>query len=168
LLRNHTFDEGIADIPSFVIRRFYQAESPSDFELARTLRVEVFVQEQAVPLEEEQDEDDDKAVHWLLLHPETQEALATGRLVAYQVVCYARPVAKIGRVAVKRTQRGQRLGEKLMGEILATVEEQGYDQVILDAQTRALPFYAKLGFIPEGDPFFDAGIEHYRMRRILR
>jgi len=168
LLRNHTSDEGLADLPSFVIRRFYRAESPADFELARALRVEVFVQEQAVPLEEEQDEADDQAVHWLFLHPETQEALATGRMIAYQEVCYARPVAKIGRVAVKRNQRGQRLGEKLMGEIMATVDEQGYDQVILDAQARALPFYAKLGFIQEGEAFLDAGIEHYRMRHILR
>lgn len=78
-----------------------------------------------------------------------------------------RPVAKIGRIAVKRSMRGKRLGELVMREILATAMEQGYEQAILDAQVQALPFYEKLGFVAEGDEFLDANIPHYAMRYML-
>jgi len=151
----------------YVIRRFSREESPLDFELALSLRMEVFVEEQAVPEEEELDGKDDEAIHWLVLNTYTLETIATARMLPCQEGCQLRPVAKIGRVAVKRSMRGRRLGELVMQEVLETVAEQGYDQAILDAQVQALPFYEKLGFVVEGDEFMDAGIPHYRMRCVL-
>ena len=151
----------------YVIRRFSREESPLDFELALSLRMEVFVEEQAVPEDEEQDDGDDEAVHWLVLNTYTLETIATARMLPYQEGCQMRPVAKIGRVAVKRSIRGRRLGELVMKEVMETVAEQGYEQAILDAQVQALPFYEKLGFVAEGDEFMDAGIPHYRMRCVL-
>jgi predicted GNAT family N-acyltransferase len=156
-----------APVSPFVIRCFSRVDSPADFDLALALRLEVFVQEQSVPLEEERDAYDNEAVHWLVLKPDTLEAVATGRIVSYQEGCQMRPVAKIGRVAVKRAMRGQRLGELVMREIMKGVAEQGFDQAILDAQVQALPFYQKLGFVAEGEAFLDAGISHYRMRCLL-
>ena len=69
-----------------------------------------------------------------------------------------RPIAKIGRIAVKKDYRGQHLGERIMREILDHIREEGYEQAILDSQTHALKFYEKLGFIAEGDEFEEAGI----------
>lgn len=152
---------------TIVIRRFTREESPLDFDLAMALRMEVFVEEQSVPVEEELDAYDDEAIHWLVLNLGTLEILATGRLISYQEGCQMRPVAKIGRIAVKRSMRGKRLGELVMREILATAMEQGYEQAILDAQVQALPFYEKLGFVAEGDEFLDANIPHYAMRYML-
>lgn len=43
----------------------------------------------------------------------------------------------------------------------------GYTQLILNAQTHAMPFYARAGFTPEGDEFEEAGIAHRTMRRVL-
>jgi predicted GNAT family N-acyltransferase len=40
-------------------------------------------------------------------------------------------------------------------------------QVVLNAQTHALGFYQRHGFVAEGGVFLDAGIEHRRMRRVL-
>jgi len=48
------------------------------------------------------------------------------------------------------------------------VEAEGYDQAILDAQTYALKFYEKLGFIAEGAEFEEGGIPHRRMRLLFR
>lgn len=151
----------------FLCRSFLRTEAPADFEQAMNLRINVFVQEQNVPVELEQDEFDDEALHWVLLHPETQEVVATARIQPYQEACQARPVAKIGRVAVNSSFRGQRLGERLMREILNYCHAEGYEYAILDAQTRVLPFYEKLGFVREGFEFMDAGIPHYRMRLAL-
>ncbi len=154
-------------LPSLILRQFLKAEAPADFERALALRLTVFVEEQAVPLEEERDEADETALHFLVLHPETQESLATGRMMAYQEGCQMRPVAKIGRVAVSKSMRGQGLGEWLMRQILNAIDAERFDQAILDAQVQALPFYEKLGFMAEGDEFLDAGIPHYRMRLVL-
>lgn len=156
------------DYPGLTIKRFRREESPADFERAIHLRTVVFVEEQAVPVEEEQDAYDDEAMHWLIVEAATCEALATGRMVAYQEGCQMRPVAKIGRIAVSKARRGQRLGDWIMREILKTVHSDGYEQAILDSQTYAIPFYEKLGFVAEGEEFLDANIRHYRMRLVLR
>lgn len=149
------------------VRRFLKADAPEDFELSMRLRTDVFIQEQSIPTELELDEFDGEAVHWLLVNPDNQEPVATGRMLSYQEACQARPVAKIGRIAVSQSVRGQRLGERLMREILAYVQAEGYEQAILDAQTRVMPFYEKLGFVKEGFEFMDANIPHYRMRLIF-
>jgi predicted GNAT family N-acyltransferase len=167
-LSTHSLDDQPPTLSPYVIRQFNRQGSASDFERALALRIEVFVEEQAVPIEEEQDEADDEAMHWLILDSATLTALCTARMVPYQEGCQMRPVAKIGRVAVKKTMRGKQLGALIMGEILATVQREGYDQAILDAQVQVIPFYEKLGFVTEGEEFLDAGIRHYRMRSVLR
>lgn len=149
------------------VRRFLKATAPDDFTLALQIRTAVFIEEQAVPEELELDEFDDEAMHWLLLHPDSGLPVATGRMLAYQEACQARPVAKIGRIAVSQSVRGQRVGERLMREILTLVRAEGFEQAILDAQTRVLPFYEKLGFVREGFEFMDANIPHYRMRLVF-
>jgi len=151
----------------YVIRRFSREASPLDFDLAIELRLQVFVQEQAFPPGEDPDEYDDEAIHWLILNLESLETLATARLTSYQEGCQMRPVAKIGRVAVKRSMRGKGLGELVMREILASLDELGYDQAILDSQAQALPFYQKLGFVAEGDEYLEHGVPHYVMRYVL-
>lgn len=149
-----------------VIRRFTREESPLDFDLALDLRKEVFVAEQSIPLEAELDEYDDEAIHWLILNLESLEILATVRMVSYQEGCQMRPVAKIGRIAVKQSARGKGLGLLIMREVLGAVDEQGYDQAILDAHVHLVPFYEKLGFVAEGDPFTIAGVSLSRMRYV--
>lgn len=155
-------------LAGLAFQSFLKAESPSQFEQALRLRTQVFVHEQQVPAEEEQDEYDDEARHWLLIDPSTGDAIATGRMLSYQEGCQMRPVAKIGRIAICQGHRGKGLGHALMREILKAVDAEGFDQAILDAQTSVMPFYAKLGFIAEGDEFLDAGIPHFRMRLLLQ
>lgn len=149
------------------VRIFRTEEAPQDFEQAMQVRTEVFVQEQHVPVEEEQDEYDDEALHWLILNESSGKPVATGRMVSYQEGCQMRPVAKIGRIAVCKSHRGQRLGDWLMRDMMNAAASEGFDQAILDAQTQAMPFYQKLGFVAEGDEFMDANIPHVRMRLLL-
>lgn len=146
---------------------FEGRKSPEKLARALDLRLMVFVVEQGVPLEEERDGYDETAWHWLITDAHTGEALATARVIAYQEACRTRPVAKIGRVAVRRSQRGRRLGETLMRNLLQTIREMGYEQSILDAQAPVVAFYEKLGFVVEGDAFEEAGILHYRMRLVV-
>ena len=78
-----------------------------------------------------------------------------------------RSVAKLERIAVRRSRRGQKLGEQLMRDMLATARKERYEQVILDAQVAVAGFYQALGFVAEGESFMDADIPHIRMRLVL-
>lgn len=148
----------------FVIRRFQRQTHPDDFAQAYAVREIVFIREQQVPPELEQDEEDHTCWHWLCVDSQTQSAVATGRVVSYPEHGNSKPVAKIGRVAVLKTHRGYGLGLSLMKSILADLPGLGFNETILDAQTHALGFYERLGFKAEGDEFMDADIPHYRMR----
>ena len=130
-----------------------------DAELASAydLRTEVFVDEQGCPIEEEIDEVDPVAKHFV--------AVRGGRIVGAARVYEAGGAAKIGRVAVKREYRGQGIGAALMEAAREWAAQAGYDECILHAQTPVLGFYERLGYRAEGEEFYEANIPHYRMRR---
>ena len=117
------------------------------------IRMEVFVAEQNVPEDEERDEWDETAQHFLAL-VDGQRA-ATARAVAK-----APGLVKIGRVAVRAPYRGSGFGARLMRAVEADYPGA---TLMLDAQLQALNFYAKLGYVAEGPVFDDAGIPHRRM-----
>mgnify|MGYP001131698286 CR=1 FL=1 len=120
------------------------------------IRMRVFVEEQGVPLDEELDEDDIHALHYLVRDGEIPAAAA-------RLVPKSDGVAKVGRVAVLPSYRRQGVGTKLMTYILDG-DARSYEEVILDSQLTAVGFYERLGFVAEGDEFLDAGIPHIRMR----
>ena len=72
---------------------------------------------------------------------------------------------RIGRVCTARSARGSGLGALLMK---AAMEHVGDEAAVLDAQTYALDFYARFGFVPEGERYLEDGIEHQTMRRTAK
>lgn len=125
-------------------------------DLALTVRRTVFVDEQAVPLDEEIDGKDGEAWHLLAVDGDT--AVGTARLIAGST-------AKIGRVAVLAAYRGRSLGKQIMAAAHRLAAELGASDIALDAQTYVIPFYEQLGYVAEGSIFLDAGIPHRRMCR---
>jgi predicted GNAT family N-acyltransferase len=125
-----------------------------DFAACFALRLAVFVEEQKVPLEEERDEHDPTALHFL--------ALAAGQPAGTARVLLKEEgrLAKVTRVAVLPGARGAGLGVALMRHIEAAVPAASFT---LDAQLHALPFYERLGYKAEGPVFMEAGIPHRRM-----
>lgn len=126
------------------------------------LRKAVFVEEQGVPLEEELDAYDDSAIHLGVLFDE-HTVVATARVLFPE--SSSRRIAKIGRVAVRRDQRGSGLGKVVMELAHQLIEQLQINESVLDAQVSVVEFYQKLGYLAEGDIFLDAGIEHLKMRR---
>lgn len=119
------------------------------------LRLEVFVAEQRVPLAEEVDAYDATAFHYL--------ALDDGRPVGVaRLAPVSADVAKIGRLAVKKSYRRRGVGSSLIRHILTT-DAWRYRLIVLDAQVAAIGFYERFGFVAEGDVFLDCGIPHRRM-----
>jgi predicted GNAT family N-acyltransferase len=141
--------------------------TPREREAVYTLRIRVFVEEQAVPIEEEIDAHDVLATHFLVrrtdLPAESSHAIvATARLLEQ-----GEGTARIGRVAVLKEYRGLGLGALLLRFIEQFAREQGYARLVLDAQCQALGFYEKLGYMAEGDIFLDCHIEHRCMHKSL-
>jgi len=135
--------------------RVRRADWERDRERLRVVREEVFVREQGVPPDLEWDGLDDGCVH-ALAESDAGEAVGTGRLV---------PDGHLGRMAVLRAWRNRGVGAALLEFLLAEARRRGMPEVVLNAQTHALPFYARHGFIAEGPEFFEAGIPHQTMRR---
>lgn len=124
---------------------------------AQSVRYEVFVIEQKVPLDMEWDEMDSVCIHAVAYDAEGV-AVATGRLL---------PDGHIGRMAVKAAMRGKGIGSQILNVLIDEARKRGDQAVMLNAQTHAEPFYARYGFAREGREFMEAGIPHIHMRRML-
>ncbi len=123
---------------------------------ASPIRFTVFVDEQKVPVELELDEFDPRSCHALALAGET--AVGTGRLL---------PDGHIGRMAVLADWRGKGVGALLLQALIDEARRRGMARVVLNAQTHALGFYARFGFVPEGEEYEEAGLPHRTMSRSL-
>ena len=77
---------------------------------ALKLRIEVFVQEQRIPLEMERDPADEHCLH-AVAYNRLGQPVATGRLLPSEA-----GVARIGRMAVKRLLRGAGQGRAVVGQ----------------------------------------------------
>lgn len=122
-------------------------------EHAQALRIEVFVVEQGVPLELEWDEADEVSTH-AVAYDEAGQPVATGRLL---------PDGHVGRMAVRKSARGEGIGAQVLRTLLDEARRQGHRELVLHAQSHAVGFYLLHGFAPEGEEFIEAGIPHRRM-----
>ena len=69
---------------------------------------------------------------------------------------------RIGRVATAESARGAGLAARL---VRAALELAGERDVVLDAQSHLVDWYAAFGFAPDGRGFVEDGIPHTPMRR---
>ncbi len=124
------------------------------------LRVRVFVDEQGVDPEEEVDDLDRESVQ--IVGVDDTGVIATCRL---------RDLGggewKLERMVVDRRVRRNGVGGRLLAGAEREARERGAREMLLNAQRRAESFYAARGYVPEGDTFLEAEIEHVRMRKEL-
>jgi len=121
------------------------------------IRTTVFVEEQKVPAEMEIDDWDPQCVHAVAFDGEGT-AQGTGRLL---------PDGHIGRMAVLKFARGAGVGSALLTALMEVARARGQREVQLSAQTHAVPFYERHGYVVCGAEYLDAGIPHVDMRRDL-
>ncbi|MEU9183515.1 GNAT family N-acetyltransferase [Streptomyces sp. NPDC048484] len=153
---------------SYVVR---VAEDPADREACFAVRKEVFVVEQQVPEDLEYDLYDADAVHVLAMR-EDGLPLGAGRLL-YGDAAVAKTggesgVGSLGRLAVVRAARGLGVGVALVRGIEDAARARGLTAVDLHAQTHALGFYERLGYVAYGPEYPEAGIAHRAMRIALQ
>ncbi|MFF1725361.1 GNAT family N-acetyltransferase [Streptomyces sviceus] len=153
--------------PTYEVR---VAEDPADREACFAVRKEVFVGEQGVAEDIEYDAYDAVAVHVLAVR-EDGVPLGTGRLLFGEAAAGKTggdaSVGSLGRLAVTREARGLGVGAALVRAVEEAARARGLAAVDLHAQTHALGFYERLGYVAYGPEFPDAGMPHRAMRRVL-
>ncbi len=120
------------------------------------VRREVFIEEQQIPEQEEFDEFDTTALH-LIVYVDEQTA-ATGR------IWHDGKSFRIGRLAVLKKFRGQKIGDLALRLLLYKAFSTGAQTVEISAQTYIMPLYRKFGFKEYGDEYLDGGLPHMVMK----
>ena len=123
-------------------------------EQLREIREQVFIREQQVPLALEWDGLDEKAVHLLALDQQAR-AIGCARIL---------PGGVIGRMAVTQELRNRGVGKAILKKAIAYCRGQGWHDILLSAQTHAISFYERAGFVVCSEIYQDAGIPHRDMR----
>nr|WP_044760957.1 GNAT family N-acetyltransferase [Streptococcus suis] len=123
-----------------------------------TLRVDVFVVEQACPYPEV-DGKDPNCLHLL--------GMDNGELVAYLRILPAGlsyDEVSIGRVVIKSNHRGKGLGRPMMEQAIHFITNEWKEsQIKIGAQAHLEKFYSSLGFEPVSEVYLEDDIPHLEM-----
>ncbi|PZD73334.1 Acetyltransferase [Acaryochloris thomasi RCC1774] len=122
----------------------------------KAIRIEVFHQEQKIDPALDFDGLDEEAIQVVAYIGDQPVGTTRIRQLA--------AATKIERVAVLSPYRKQGVGTAMMLEILTYLSDRSSTDIILSAQCTSESFYRKLGFMPHGEVFREAGIEHIHMR----
>lgn len=125
----------------------------------QNLRQTVFIEEQKVDRSEEFDGLDEAEDTWHFAAFDENE-----RLIGYARLLNT---GKIGRMAVLPEYRNRKIGSQILKETaLLALKNQILNKdkkLFVHAQTRARSFYRRAGFVPVGDIYMEANIEHITM-----
>jgi ElaA protein len=135
--------------------RFDELDNRTLYAILR-LRAEVFVVEQECAFNDVDGRDSEAGAQHVWVERD-------GNVVAYLRVLEERDgSARIGRVVTAASARGEQLGDAVMEAALAGLAGR---TIVLDAQSRLVPWYERLGFSVSGAEFVEDGILHTPMRR---
>jgi predicted GNAT family N-acyltransferase len=137
-----------------------EAQTEAELDAALALRERVFCDEQGVTPAADRDGRDGEATHVVAV--EDERVVGTCRLLLRG------GVARLGRLAVERDQRGRGIGAAILREADRLARAIGAERIALHAQTYARALYVNDGYVECGDAFVEEGIEHVAMEKPLR
>lgn len=138
-------------------------ETKEELNLGFSLRIEVFVKEQNVPMELELDEKDNSENTVHIGFFDSNKLIGVARLIDLD-----KDVIHIGRVGIDKEYRGQGIGRELIIGCENIAQQISKRKIIIElsAQIQAENFYKSLGYNRVNDIIYlDAGIEHVDMRK---
>jgi predicted GNAT family N-acyltransferase len=136
------------------------AETAVEREAALAVRRAVFVEGQGVPIDRELDGKDEDAIH--VVATDGDETVGTARVRTIDA-----ETAKVERVAVIESRRGEGWGRRIMDRVEAEARSQGCSRAMLHAQLPVVSFYRARGYQTVGEEFLDTGVPHVEMTKPL-
>ncbi|KAI9476682.1 hypothetical protein LPJ78_003673 [Coemansia sp. RSA 989] len=135
--------------------------SESELREAIALRIHVFVDIQKFPLDEEVDEYDQTALHFVVKASEHDRVIGTLRVLNNG------EEAKLGRVVISPEHQGQGLGRQMMEfveqHIRSSPDFASCKQIRLGSQLDKQQFYRKCGYEARGNVYDELGCPHIWM-----
>ena len=138
-----------------IIKKYYELTHDEIFNIFQS-RINIFVVEQKCPYKEI-DEYDKIAYHAYIND--------NNNLASYCRIIFKNDYAIIGRVIT--TIRNKGYGKKILLDAIEFIKNNGYKHIEIEAQTYAIGFYEKVGFIPYGNSFLMDDILHVKMKLFL-
>ena len=134
----------------------FRAVNEQDINTAFSIREQVFVLEQQVPRDAENDAFESTANHYVATCEGVPCGAARWRVTDQGI--------KLERFAVLQNYRNRKVGAELLKLVLQDVHAtHAGSKVYLNAQLPAVDFYKQNGFATEGDMFTECDIQHYKM-----
>lgn len=132
----------------------------ADYHRTVALRFEILRRPLGLTFDPEQLAAEDRELHLALFaEDELMACLVLTPLADGQI--------KMRQVAVQAGQQGQGLGRKLVEFSEAVARERGFTRMVLNARDTAVPFYLRLSYAIEGEPFEEVTIPHRHMAKDL-
>ena len=128
-----------------------EALSEDEVTAALALRSRVFIDEQGVSFEADQDGRDPEATHIV--------AVDDGAVIGTCRLLFRGPIARLGRLAVERDRRGDGVAAEILREADRVAVDAGAETIALHAQTYALPLYEAAGAEEYGPTYVEEGRE---------
>ncbi len=122
--------------------------------LLQQVREKVFICEWRIPAKIEFDHCDLQAYHILVCDDQSQEPVATGRIL---------PSGEISRIAVLITHRKQALDKIVLKCLLDIANELGLDDIFINSPLDHVNYFINKGFYIAGSVFMEAGMPRQRM-----
>ena len=120
----------------------------------RFIREEVFCKEQGFV--NEIDDLEDSSFHLLYYFND----LVIGVCRFYEL---EKDIYKIGRIAVLKEFRNKGIGREIVNSAISYIKELKAKKIYIYSQLHAVGFYEKLGFIVEGDIFYEEDHPHKKV-----
>jgi predicted GNAT family N-acyltransferase len=133
------------------------ARNHDEVNAALLLRERVFAGEQGVRPEADRDGRDHEAMHLV--------AVEDGRVVGTCRLVFRGEVARLGRLAVERDLRRRGVGASLLREAEREAVAAGAHRISLHAQMSARSLYERDGYLQQGSPCVEEGIDHVTMEK---
>lgn len=140
------------NVPPIVVR---EVSTDDAFNHVFTIRTQVFVEEEAVPQEDEYDGFDHLSRHFLAWYE--GEPVGTARLRKLPVSGRVR----LERFAVLKAYRRKGVGTAILQTLIASINQQ--TEIYVHVQLYNVAFFERNGFVVDGESFEEAGIPHVRM-----
>ncbi|MGJ8693193.1 MAG: GNAT family N-acetyltransferase [Thalassotalea sp.] len=126
--------------------------------LLRTIREQVFICEWRIPKHIEFDQHDKNAVHIIVCDDDTQEAVATGRML---------PTGEISRIAVLTPYRKHKVDKVVLKGLLKVAKEMGLAEVYINSPLNKVEYYRSNDFNIAGNVYMEAGIARQKLACLL-
>ncbi|MFC1991745.1 GNAT family N-acetyltransferase [Chloroflexota bacterium] len=133
-------------------------EDDKELKEALDIRKKVFVEEQGISGNLDQDGNDSDALHVVIKKGDVAIGTLRIRFLTNQQ-------AKLERMAILKHSRGSGIGRRVVSFLEKELKIRGIERIVLHAQYTVINFYKKCGFKEIGLPFLEADIEHIRMEK---